>query len=252
MPEEKLKKVFWYLLNGFLVIAIVFGILGAGFLWRANNAVVPSRTITVSGEGKISIKPDIASVSFAVVSQGENPKTISEENTQKINKALEYIRSQGVEEKDIKTSDYNLYPRYRWSELRGESLIVGYELRQTINIKLRDLERVGEIIGGLAGVGINEIHSLSFSVEDPEVQRNEARVAAFEQARVKAEAMAKASGVSIARVVNFSETSQGYPGPYYDRSLALGKGGDGESFSPDIQPGEQEIAVQISVTYEIR
>lgn len=249
----KARDFFWNLINIFLGVLIVGSIFGVGAILRSSNAVTPSRTITVSGEGKVNIKPDLATASFAVVSQGEKPEVIATENTEKINKAIAFLKEKGIEEKDIKTTDYNLYPRYRWDEKLNDNKIIGYELRQTVSVKIRAIEKAGEIIGGLTAVGINEIHSLNFSVEDPVAQENEARLAAFAEARQKAEAMAAANGVSIARVINFSESSGGYPMPYYDRSFSLGKGGVSEAaVAPDIQVGEQEVAINVTVTYEIR
>ncbi len=246
---NNVKLTFWYLLNTVLVLVIIGGLFLIGAVMRASNAVVPSRTITVSGQGKVNISPDLATISFAVVSQGEKAEAVTKENTEKINRAIKFVKEQGVEEKDIKTTDYNLYPRYQWIEKTNENKIIGYELRQTVSVKMRDLEKVDEIVGGLTSVGINEIHSLTFTVEDPEAQKNQAREEAFSNARIKAAAMARSNGVRLARVINFSESGDGYPPIpiYYEK--AVGIGGDS---APDIQPGEQEVTVNVSVTYEIR
>lgn len=253
MNEMKVKIVFWYLINVLIGVFIIGSLFGVGAIIRSSNAVTPSRTITVSGEGKVNMKPDLATASFAVVSQGEKPELIAQENTEKINRAIAFLEEKGIEDKDIKTTDYNLYPRYKWDEKTNDNKIIGYEIRQTVSVKIRDIEKAGEIIGGLTSVGINEIHSLNFTVEDPIAQENEARLDAFTEAREKADAMARANGVIIARVINFSESNGGYPIPYYSRSFDLGKGGMTEgAVAPDIQPGEQEITITVSVTYEIR
>ena len=251
MKETSVKLVFWVLLDIALGIFIIGATFGVGAILRASNAVAPSRTITVSGEGKISVAPDLATAGFSVVTQGTDPAAIQKENSEKINKTVAFLKSKGIEAKDITTTNYNLYPRYKYNQEDGQSGIIGYELNQTVTVKLRDLEKVGEIVGGLTSAGVNQISQLSFSIEDPEASKNRARLDAFNQARSKAEAMAAANGVRIARVINFSESGGPYPIPYYERSYLAGKGGDG-AVAPDIQPGEQELNVQVTVTYEIK
>ena len=244
------KSVFWVLLNSCLVLVLMFGLIGIGTMLRYANAIVPSRTITVVGEGKTSITPDLATLSFAVISQGTDPEAIQASNTEKINKAISFVKQQNIKAEDIKTTGYNLYPRYRYDQEKGESSISGYELSQTVTIKIRDLEKVSAIVGGLPATGINQISSLEYSIENPEEQRDRAREEAFANARAKARAMADANGVSLAGVVSFSESAIGGPIPpiYYAKEAVLGRGGD----VPTIEPGSEEVKMEVSVTYEIR
>ena len=87
--------MFWLLINGLIVVAMIGSIFGIGVLLRSSNAIIPSRTITVSGEGEVSVAPDLATIMFAVVSQGENPEAIQKVNTEKINKAIDFLKQQG-------------------------------------------------------------------------------------------------------------------------------------------------------------
>ncbi|MDO8601703.1 MAG: SIMPL domain-containing protein [bacterium] len=241
----------WILINSVLVVVILTGLVLSATLVRQSNAVTPSRTITVSAEGKASIAPDIATLVFSVVSQGATAEAVQKANTDKINLAIDYLKKQNVAAKDIQTSNYSLYPRYKYEEKTGESSIFGYELTQTVTVKVRDLEKAGAIVGGLAGAGVNQISSFSYSVEDPEAPRNDARAEAFSTAFQKAKTMADQVGVRIARVVTFSESTGGYPGPfYYDRAVMMESKGGGNA--PSFEPGEEEIVVNVSVTYEIR
>lgn len=247
------RNWFWRLLNAFLAIAIFAGLVLSATLIRQGNAVVPSRTITVSAEGKAHIAPDIATLVFAVVSQGTSAEAVQKSNTEKINLAVEYLKKQGVEAKDIQTSNYNLYPRYRYDEKSGESSIFGYELNQTVTAKIRNLENAGMIVGGLASAGVNQISSFNYGIEDPESPRNEARAEAFRLAHAKAGAMADQVGVSLARVITFSESfGGGYPMPYYYERAVMSMDGKGGDNAPSLEPGEEEVTVSVSVTYELR
>jgi len=245
------RSLFWVLVNAALAIVIVFGLFGIGSLIRHSNAVIPSRTVTVSGEGKTTVSPDLAMLTFAVVSQGTNPEVIQAANTEKINKAIEFVKSQGVAPADIKTTSYNLYPRYRYNQDRGESSISGYELNQTVTIKIRNLDNVSKIVGGLPAAGINQISSLQYTLENPELQRDAARSEAFKNAYEKARIMANQNGVRLARVISFSESTDGsvYPPIYYERAMSSMKDAGG---SPTLEPGSEEITIRVSVVYEIR
>ena len=244
------KSTFWILINSCLVLVLLFGPIGVGTMLRYSNAIVPSRVITVTGEGKTSIAPDLATVTFSVVSQGAKPEEIQTTNTEKINKAVAFVKAQGVKPEDIKTTGYNLSPRYKYDKDSGESSISGYELSQTVTVKIRALDKAGEIVGGLTMTGINQIGSLQYSIENPEAQRARAREEAFASARQKARDMAGANGVHLVRVISFTEQPTGsYPPIYYGAMEAKGMGG---SVAPDLQPGSEEVNVSVSVTYEIR
>lgn len=247
--EQTSKSLFWTLLNASLVVVIVFGLIGTGTLIRYSNAIVPSRTITITGEGKTQITPDVATYSFSVVSEGVDPDRIQQQNTEKMNAAIAFVKQQGVAAADIKTTGYNLYPRYRYEKDSGRSSIDGYELTQTVSLKIRDLGKVGTILGGLVKAGVNQAGSLQYAIDDPEAQREEARKEAFAHAYRKARQMAAQSGVELARVVSFSESSYNdRPMPFY--GVAMGKGG--EAAVPATEPGTEEVAITVSVTYEIR
>ena len=106
------KRFFWILLNTTLVVMIVGLLFGAKTLKRYAASLAPVRVITVSGEGKVTVVPDIAVVSFSVVSEGANPVDVQRDNTEKTNKALAFVKEQGIDAKDFKTTQYSLAPIY--------------------------------------------------------------------------------------------------------------------------------------------
>jgi uncharacterized protein len=250
------RTLFWTAINLILIAltVIIWKILIFGL------PILPQlQTITVNAEGKAVVTPDIATISFSVISEGKDPGVIQEENIKKMNAAIAFVKDKGVGEKDIKTTGYDLYPRYDYSRPRpvGQNtpFILGYTLTQTVTIKVRDLEKISPILGGLPGTGINQITSVGFDIDDPEIYLSEAREEAFKKAFDKAQIMARQNGTSIKRVVTFSESGGGYPGPYYfAESRALGFGGDTASAppAPSIETGTQDVTVFVTVIYEIR
>jgi len=250
--QHNSKAWFWILLNGLLVMAIVFGIVGTSSLIKRTSSTYPVRTFTVTSEGKVTVVPDVAVVSFSVVSEGGNPAVVQESNTKKMNEAVDFIKEQGVKDEDIKTSSYNLQPLYDYGRDFGRSSIYAYRLTQTVTVKIRDFSHIGVVVAKLPQMGINQINNVQFMVDDPEADKALAREEAFSKAREKAEVMAKQAGVRIVGVVSFYEQGSDFYPIYAERS-AVGMGGDSMMpLAPSIEPGSEDVVVQISVTYEIR
>jgi len=214
--------------------------------------VLPAKTVTVNGEGKVTVIPNIAEVRFSVVSQGLTPKQAQDSNTLKINSVVGYLKGAGIEDKDIKTTGYSLYPQYRY--LEGVApLIVGYELNQSLTVKIRDLNKVGQIISNVVERGVNQTSGIVFTVDDQDLERfrNEARGKAFQAAKEKAMNMAGAAGVELGEIISFSENVGGiYPPPIYE--AGFGRGGGAAVFEPSIEPGSTEIVVNANITYALR
>lgn len=244
------KTVFWWLLNATLVAVILVGAAGAGVL---RNQVNPQRTISVSGEGKVTAVPDYATLTFSVVSEGTDPALLVAENVDKMNRAIAFVKQQGIEDKDVKTAQYYLAPRYEYDEDMRKTFISGYTITQSVTVKVRDIAKAGPILGGLPEFGVNQISGPNFEIGDDEREAliAEAREEAFAEARAKAEAMARANGVRVRRVVTFSES--GGPIPIFYKEALGGRADTPASFPvPSIEPGSQDITVTVNVTYEIR
>ncbi|PIT92391.1 MAG: hypothetical protein COU08_02705 [Candidatus Harrisonbacteria bacterium CG10_big_fil_rev_8_21_14_0_10_42_17] len=251
--KEQAKSVFWWLLNVTLIVVILLG-LGAFKVLRSEDASrPPARTISVSGEGEVVAIPDIARLDFSVVSDGQDPKKLQEDNVLKINAAIDFIKEQGVKKEDIKTSQFSLYPKYDYDRFSGRSTVFGYTLTQSVTIKIRDFENISPILSKLPQVGINQIGSISFEVDDPETYLADAREKAFDKAREKAESMARQNGVRLGKVVTFNDNSYGYPVYRYEDAAFGKEGAVAESApAPTIEPGSQDIKVNVNVVYEIK
>ncbi|MDZ4227187.1 MAG: SIMPL domain-containing protein [Patescibacteria group bacterium] len=183
--------------------------------------------------------------------------------TEKSNAVIAYLKGEGIEEKDIKTTDYNVYPQYDYTRSAcsevgycppGRQELRGFEVSQTLSVKVRDTEKAGGLLSGVGSRGASQVSGLSFTIDDEDALKAEARGKAIDDAQAKAKELAGQLGVSLVRVVGFYENEGGYPVPY-----AYGTGGDmmavrteSAKAAPDIPVGENKIVSNVSVTYEIR
>lgn len=253
MSVDTAKKWFWIVLDVFIAVAVinvVFFVMP--MLQKIGDGYAPSRTIAVSAQGKTTASPDLAELSFSVVTQGQNPATLSTANNDKMNAVLQFVKSQAIADADIKTTSYDLSPNYQWDKNTQRNYITGYTLTQTVEVKVRDLSKVASVIGGLAPLGVNQIGGVAFTFADEEKVLAAARADAFAKAIAKAKEMAAAAGVSLGRVVNVAESNYI---PYKSYSLssesAMGMGGAVPSAAPTIQPGTQDITDNVSIVYEL-
>jgi hypothetical protein len=218
-----------------------------------------TNTITVEGEGKVTAVPNIARVTFTSSARAATVAAAQEEAANISNAALAFLKEAGIEDKDIKTESYATYPEYTYDARPcaggycppGEQRITGYNVSQSVSVKLRDLENVGEILTGLGSARVSNISGPNFDVEDREALLRDARKQAIEQAKEKANMLAKDLGVQTVRVVSFWESGAGMPYYAYD-TKSLGMGGEVAQSAPTLPVGENEIVTRVSITYEIR
>ncbi len=217
-------------------------------------------TISVNGTGEVFAKPDVATFSFTVQDESLVIKTSQDTVNKSVSDILAYLEKNGVAEKDIKTTNYNVYPRYEYNQIqcfaypcpRGKQVLAGYVVTQSISVKVRTLSDAGELVTGIGEMGATEISGLAFSVDEDEALLREARQKAIEDAKAKAKELAKDLGVRIVRVVNYSEGGN-YPMYYSSKALGVGMGGDMASAPPaEIPAGENQFISNVTITYEIR
>jgi len=246
----------------FLLIASVFVAFLAVNAVRDVFSPRPSmgNVISVTGTGSVTAIPDIAQINFVVSEQADTAAEAQSMGAEKVNAAIDALKDEfGIEEKDIKTSYYSVSPRYSRTQpcYNGfcpeyEQTIIGYTASQTVEIKVRDTEKVGDVLTALGEVGVSNISGPSFTIDDPDALRAEARDEAIKEARQKAKALAKSLGVSLSRVTAFWENEGGYY-PYESKAYGLGGADSASSVPvPQIPTGENEISVSVNVSYEIR
>ncbi len=213
------------------------------------DTAATTNTISFTGEGKVSVKPDIAKVNFAIVTQALTSKEAQNANSPKSKAVTDFLKRQGVEEKDIKTSAYNISPQYNYPR-SGTPEIKGYQVSQSFEVKIRNLDKTNTILDGLVSAGANNINNLGFSTDNPDKIQAEARAKAIADAKQKAHDLEKQLGVSLGKIVNFSENTGGYPYPV--PMYAKDMDGMGGGVVPEIPTGENEIKVNITITYQIK
>lgn len=248
---------------------ILMAALALSVLWYVrtySRSVEPStfRSFTVTGEGKAVAIPDVAEFSFSVLTQGgKNLGALQQENTVKVNRAIGVAKAAGVEDKDIKTTEYSVEPRYQYFNCSPGLLdsgkpcpppeIVGYTVRQTVAVKVRDFTKVGDLLRDVVESGANTVSQLNFTLDDPTAVQNQARSEAIKKAREKAVSIAKAGGFRLGRLLSIEEGGGAVPIFYKALSTeAFGRGGDFPTPAPAIEPGSQETQVTVTLRYEIR
>lgn len=207
--------------------------------------------MVVQGAGKSFVTPDIAKVSVGIEESGSSLKIVQDSVNRKSKALTDTLKQLGIDEKDIKTTSYNLYPQFDYTE--KNSRISGYQVSITYEVTVRNFDKVNDTLVAATSGGANTIGGVSFEVNDKTKKEKlqEAREIAVTDAKEKAQGLAKAAGVSLGKVINISE-SQGVDFP---RPLMLEKAvgaPDTAVTQPEITPGETELSVTISLSFEIR
>jgi len=171
-------------------------------------------TIAVSGKGEEFIKPDIATFSFSVTADEKDATTAQQKSADAVNAITAYLKEQGIEEKDIKTEGYNLSPKYDYTATAcpqfsycppGKQVLTGYTVDQAISVKVRKIEKAGDLITGVGGKGATNVSGLTFTIDDIDKARERVREEAIKDARDKAGRLAESLGVHLGKLVNYAE-----------------------------------------------
>jgi uncharacterized protein len=208
-------------------------------------------TLSVSGTAKISIKPDIARLTVGVLSTGSSVSAIQQQNSEKMNAITAAVKAFGVKDDDLQTSNYSISPQYDWTS--GRQVLRGYQVSQDLSIKIRDLEKIGDIVEKAGELGSNQIGGISFEVDDMTTVQKQARDKAIADAKEKAGVLAKTLDVQLGKVISFSEDSGSVPVPMlYNSYEKVSAGAAAAAPSPDIQSGSLDISKNVSITFEIK
>lgn len=248
----ELSNRFFYLIT-ILIIGIVASYLGTLIYQFKNLPQNYPQQISVTGEGKAYAKPDIALVNLGVHSEATKSQDAVDKNNTIMNDIIKAVKDLGIDEKDMKTTSYNLSPLHDYTQ-KGR-VFKGYSLDQQLQVKIRNFEKISDVLDKASSLGANTIGDLQFTVDNPETARAEARAKAIEQAKEKAVSLFAQSGLKMGKLVNVYEGGFGgcgYGGctvPTYGMGRALDKTA---SVAPEIQPGQSEINTTVTLTYWIK
>lgn len=241
-----------------IVLAVFLAVATIGVLKNLGDINPAYNSISVSGEGEAVSVPDVATFSFSVSANTANVSAGQREVTGKMDKILAALDDLGVEEKDIKTTNYSVYPRYVYPQVYcittpcppARQVQDGYTISHDVTVKIRDTEKAGEALSLIGEFGATNLSGVSFTVDDPDGVVEEARSKAIADAKDKAEKLAKDLDVRLVRVISFYENGGG-PVPYYAEAY----GGDTvlrSASAPTLPTGENTTRVSVTVTYEIK
>lgn len=225
------------------------------------SGVTATNTITVQGEGDVSAVPDTAEFTVTVQEDAKDVKTAQDTATKNSNDIINYLKQQGIADKDIQTADYSISPNYDYTQTvcplngicpPGKQVLNGYSVSQTITVKVHDTSKAGDILSGVGSKGATDVSGLNFTIDNPDDLKAQARDKAIAQAKSKANVLAKSLGVSLIRIVNFSENTNGSPYPVMFAAKADSiAAGAVAAPSPEIPTGENKITSDVLLTYEI-
>lgn len=232
-----------------LVIAAPSVTLGTTAQAQTSDSAGATRYITVVGQGKTTVVPDIASLQLGVQNSAATVEEAMTSNSDIMDAILAAMADAGVADKDIQTTSYNIYldEGYRGPDMPYEPV---YRVSNMITVKVRDLTAVGEVLDAAVAAGANQIWGVNFTVEDRTAAEEDARAKAMADARARAEALAGLAEVEVGEVLSISEVITGGISPLYSGvavEMAAGLGGGGS-----ISPGELEYSMSIQVTYALK
>jgi hypothetical protein len=253
-----IKNLIILVLSALVLFLFIESIAVVSDIGIKKESFMPSKVITIRGVGEALATPNIATFSFTVREEDKDVAIAQQKSSDKANKAISYLKEKGIEDKDIKTESYNTNPKYDYSGRvvcplgycpPVKPVLTGYEVSESVSVKVRDVSKAGELLAGIANISIGEVSGLSLTVDSPEAIKAIAKADAIAKAKIEAEATAKNLGVRLGRVVGFYEenSSDGYPvssgGPMMMKASV--------DSVPNIQTGEQKITSTVSVTYEV-
>jgi len=258
IQSAEMKKVLRHLSWVLVLLAVFLALESLSALkdWRGPNQIYNS--ISVTGEGESVSVPDIAQFSFSISADAKNVSDAQAVVTKNSDEIFAGLKTLGVEDKDIKTTDYSVWPKYTYAQgicsqnycPPSRQVPDGYTVSQTVSIKIRNTTDAGKALALVGEKGATNISGLNFTTDDPNKNITDARNKAIDDARMKAKELAKRLGVSLVRVVSYSDNNSNPGLMYYASDMSMG--GIEKASAPTLPTGENKTKVSVIVTYEIR
>jgi len=244
------SKIVKFLTAGVVtMLLLVSFVIGSHFNLGVANAATSKdgqgSVIAVSGEATIKVKPDIAYITLGVQTQNANAKVAQSENATKMNNVMAALKQQGIKEEDIQTTQYNIYPNHRYNPNNGQSSIDGYTVNNSVRVVIRNIESIGTVIDAVSKNDSNVINNVEFGISDKSKYYLQALTKATEDAKLKAEVIAKSIDVKISKPSRIVEAGQAEPILYSARTMMDAK----EESQTSISPGMLEVRASIAAEY---
>ena len=232
--------------------ASIFFMLISGMVSSAeDNTTIPR--ILVTAEGSVDIAPDMAVLSLSVTREAKTARGALDANSAAMKEVLAAMKAEGIEQRDLQTSGFSIQPKYKYpapnsSDNREPPRVVGYRVRNSLSVRVRDISKLGEILDKSVTLGVNEGGNIVFTNEDPSAAITQARIQAVKNAMAKAATLAKAAGVKTGRLLEISEQSfSPGPVPMARAEMSLSRAAD----AVPLATGENTYKVTVEVAYAI-
>ena len=215
----------------------------------AQSVQAPQRTLNVNGTGKAYLVPDIAYINIGVHTESKDASEAVATNASQTQKVIDSLKAAGVDEKDIQTTNFSIYPQQKFDDKGQPTGEIIYMVDNTVAVTVRDVAKIGELLDAAVKAGANNIYGIQFDVADKSAALTQARTAAVEDAQTIAKELADAAGVTLGQIMTISSYG-GTPVPIYE-----GKGGGmavANSAAVPVSPGQMVLTVDVAMVYEIR
>ncbi len=234
-----------------LLVTMLFMMISGTACWAADND--PSPRILVTGQGTADLAPDMAVLALTVTREAETARAALDANSAAMSEVLAAMKAEGIKTRDLQTLGFSIQPKYIYppqksSGERQPPRIVGYTVRNSLNVRVRDIDAVGRILDKSVTLGVNEGGNIVFTNDDPSAAITEARIKAVKNALTKAQTLAEAAGVKTGKILEISEqSSRPRPMPMARAKLSMASSAD----AVPIAAGENTYKVTVNISYAI-
>lgn len=237
-----------------LTSCLLAGLIATGCSPMSATAQTPAYAIpadgtllSVSSQAEAKRVPDVATLSAGVVTQAADANSALRQNAEQMTRVVAAIKAAGINERDVQTSGISLQPQYRYVENQAP-VITGYQASNNVNLKVREIGKLGKIMDVLVAQGANQINGPSFEIDKPEPAYDEARRAALDKAKARAAMYAEALDLRVRRIVSVNEGGGGFHPPM--PMMAMAKAERMQADTP-VSPGENTLSVSLDVVFEL-
>ena len=234
------RRIGWV---GCLIILTCCPLVHAG-----SPATTGGRSVTVTGTGEVKAKPDQATLQAAVVTRGKTAQTAFADNSQRMRQVLEGLARFGIPEVNVKTTQLNIAAQYERNRQRPSETempqLLGYQVTHSVVVRLTDIDRLGELLDKVVELGANQVNQVRFAIGDPEALLDNARVAAVQDARRKADLLSRTAGTTLGRVISIRDRPGQRREPVYAARMSMAD-------SASVAVGQETLAVTVEVVFAL-
>lgn len=249
-----MKKI-WLGIAGVVVLLaslVLVGCTGSAAQPVTVNTNGQQQGIWVTGEGKVTVTPDVAIISVGIQSQETTVAAAQAKAAAAMDQLMQALKAQGVADKDIQTTSFYISQVTRYDNSTQQQIVTGYMVSNSVTVKIRDVKKAGTTIDAVAEAGgdLTRINGITFTVDDPTNSYNDARGKAIDNAVAKAKQMADKAGVKLGKIIYITENNY-YTPVYQSLDMKATAGAPAPAVSTSVSPGELTVTTTVQITYAI-